>query len=116
MLQGKAKEEFEKWILNNPQGHDSQRMIKIYNQKDLFISYVGIGKTLLNALIIEWFDSVGWYINFKSKFGQRKQKEVFMFYIKNYKSDFLYTSRAEVQREAIIKTNELINKSFEKKQ
>ena len=62
ILNGKAKEEFEKWILNTPQGHESQRMIKIYNQKELFVSYVGIGKTFLNTLIIEWLDSVGVYV------------------------------------------------------
>ena len=48
ILTGKAKEDFENYVLNKNLGHDSEVLISVYNQE-----------TLLNALIIEWFDSVG---------------------------------------------------------
>ena len=59
ILTGKAKEDFENYVLNKNLGHDSEVLISVYNQETLFIDYKDVKKTLLNALIIEWFDSVG---------------------------------------------------------
>ena len=59
ILTGKAKEHFENYVLNKELGHDSEVLINVYNQETLFIDYKDVKKTLLNALIIEWFDSVG---------------------------------------------------------
>ena len=59
ILTGKAKEDFENYVLNKKLGHDSEVLISVYNQETLFIDYKDVKKTLLNALIIEWFDSVG---------------------------------------------------------
>ena len=59
ILTGKAKEDFENYVLNKNLGHDSEVLISVYNQETLFISYDNIKETLLNALITEWFDSVG---------------------------------------------------------
>ena len=59
ILTGKAKLDFENYVLNRKLGHDSEALISVYNQETLFISYNNVTETLLNALIIEWFDSVG---------------------------------------------------------
>ena len=59
ILTGKAKEDFENYVLNKELGHDSEVLISVYNQESLFINYNNVKETLLNALIIEWFDSVG---------------------------------------------------------
>ena len=59
ILTGKAKEDFENYVLNKNLGHDSEVLISVYNQETLFIDYKDVKKTLLNALIIEWFDNVG---------------------------------------------------------
>ena len=59
ILIGKAKEDFENYVLNKNLGHDSEVLISVYNQESLFINYNNVKETLLNALIIEWFDSVG---------------------------------------------------------
>ena len=37
MLTGKAKEDFENYVLNKELGHDSEVLIKVYNQEFLFI-------------------------------------------------------------------------------
>ena len=59
ILTGKAKEDFENYVLNKELGHDSEVLISVYNQESLFINYNNVKETLLNALIIEWFDNVG---------------------------------------------------------
>ena len=59
ILTGKTKEDFENYVLNKNLGHDSEVLISVYNQETLFIDYKDVKETLLNALIIEWFDSVG---------------------------------------------------------
>ena len=119
ILNGKAKEEFEKWILNNPQGHESQRMIKIYNQKELFISYISIGKTFLNALIIDWFDSVGIYISTPSfndtVLGYQRGHECEVYDEKNnivykiYNDNDVFNTRQEATEKAIDKANLIFN-------
>ena len=59
ILTGKAKEDFENYVLNKNLGHDSEVLISVYNQESLFINYNNVKETLLNALIIEWFDNIG---------------------------------------------------------
>ena len=59
ILTGKAKEDFENYVLNKNLGHDSEVLINVYNHETLFINYNNVKETLLNALIIEWFDNVG---------------------------------------------------------
>ena len=59
ILIGKAKEDFENYVLNKELGHDSEVLISVYNQETLFIDYKDVKEILLNALIVEWFDSVG---------------------------------------------------------
>ena len=105
ILTGKAKEDFENYVLNKNLGHDSEVLISVYNQESLFINYNNVKETLLNALIIEWFDSVGIYIT-SDYFELNKG-----FYSEVLNSDFeiIKQTRQETLTEAIKKANEIYN-------
>ena len=105
ILTGKAKEDFENYVLNKELGHDSEVLISVYNQESLFINYNNVKETLLNALIIEWFDSVGIYIT-SDYFELNKG-----FYSEVLNSDFeiIKPTRQETLTEAIKKANEIYN-------
>ena len=105
ILTGKAKEDFENYVLNKELGHDSEVLISVYNQETLFINYNNIKETLLNALIIEWFDSVGIIIT-SDYFELNKG-----FYSEILESNFeiIKPTRQEALAEAIKKANEIYN-------
>ena len=105
MLTGKAKEDFENYVLNKELGHDSEVLISVYNQESLFINYNNVKETLLNALIIEWFDSVGIIIT-SDYFELNKG-----FYSEILESNFeiIKPTRQEALAEAIKKANEIYN-------
>ena len=105
ILTGKAKEDFENYVLNKKLGHDSEVLISVYNQESLFINYNNIKETLLNALIIEWFDSVGIIIT-SDYFELNKG-----FYSEILESNFeiIKPTRQEALAEAIKKANEIYN-------
>ena len=105
ILTGKAKEDFENYVLNKELGHDSEVLISVYNQETLFIDYKDVKKTLLNALIIEWFDSVGIIIT-SDYFELNKG-----FYSEILESNFeiIKPTRQEALAEAIKKANEIYN-------
>ncbi len=105
ILTGKAKEDFENYVLNKELGHDSEVLISVYNQESLFINYNNVKETLLNALIIEWFDSVGIIIT-SDYFELNKG-----FYSEILESNFeiIKPTRKEALTEAIKKANEIYN-------
>ena len=105
ILTGKAKEDFENYVLNKNLGHDSEVLISVYNQESLFINYNNVKETLLNALIIEWFDSVGIIIT-SDYFELNKG-----FYSEILESNFeiIKPTRKEALTEAIKKANEIYN-------
>ncbi len=105
ILTGKAKEDFENYVLNKELGHDSEVLISVYNQESLFINYNNVKETLLNALIIEWFDSVGIIIT-SDYFELNKG-----FYSEILESNFeiIKPTRQEALAEAIKKANEIYN-------
>ena len=86
ILTGKCKEDFIK--------------TKIGNEINLFESMLPIYK---NALLIDFFDSVGIYINI------RRTNNEFMSYITNDESSFYKKIRQEALSEAIKKANEIYN-------
>ena len=119
ILTGKAKEDFENYVLNKNLGHDSEVLISVYNQETLFINYNNVKETLLNALIIEWFDSVGIYISVKRLCTSLKFR-CWYFVITNEDGDYLNKhgadesrinndSRIEITIKAIKKANEIYN-------
>ena len=105
ILTGKAKEDFENYVLNKELGHDSEVLISVYNQESLFINYNNVKETLLNALIIEWFDSVGIIIT--SDYLELNKG----FYSEILESNFeiIKPTRQEALAEAIKKANEIYN-------
>ena len=110
ILTGKAKEDFENYVLNKELGHDSEVLISVYNQESLFINYNNVKETLLNALIIEWFDSVGIYIEISFyddcywTYNIYSNKPVLEKEIAN-----ICNNRQEALTEAIKKANEIYN-------
>ena len=105
ILTGKAKEDFENYVLNKNLGHDSEVLISVYNQETLFIDYKDVKKTLLNALIIEWFDSVK--IHITSDYFELNKG----FYSEILDNNFAIVkpTRQEALIEAIKKANEIYN-------
>ena len=109
ILIGKVKKDFENYVLNKELNHDSEALISVYNQETLFINYNNVKETLLNALIIEWFDSVGIYIEVI--------KEDFGFAFNLHKGDWKkpidsighWENRNKAIIEAIKKANEIYN-------
>ena len=88
ILTGKAKEEFIK--------------AKIGNEINLFESMLPIYK---NALLIEWFDSVGIYITS----DYLELNRVFYSEILNENFEIVKPNRQEALTEAIKKANEIYN-------
>ena len=118
ILTEKAKEDFENYVLNKKLGHDSEVLISVYNQERLFINYNNVKETLLNALIIEWFDSVGIYINTTYEEYEDIQVKNLPVKIKTWSvwikwiNELLlegFSSRQEALTEAIKKANEIYN-------
>ena len=105
ILTGKAKEDFENYVLNRKLGHDSEVLISVYNQESLFINYNNVKETLLNALIIEWFDSVGIYITS----DYLELNKGFYSEILNENFAIVKPIRQEALTEAIKKANEIYN-------
>lgn len=103
ILTGKAKQDFEKWVKNN------------YAFNDFPISC--LKPTLLNALIIEWFDSVGIFIHpqrncFKIKFNHWYFiiTDINGMHLNNFLIDKIDNdSRQEATTKAIEKANEIYN-------
>jgi len=96
ILNGKAERDFCKWVFEK---HNIQPY-NIWN------------KIFLNALIIDWFDSVGIYINIEP-FYYKKQL-YFKQYVLGYKDineQNTYFKRTDATEEAIKKANEIYNKN-----
>lgn len=97
LLTGKAKEDFEKWFRT-----------KRATAKFRFWMLIETDPCVLNSVIIEWFDSVGIYIE-----PLKEYSFGFIIHIGNYKdpiSSLLgFDSRQEAITEAIKKSNELYN-------
>ena len=105
ILTGKTKEDFENYVLNKNLGHDSEVLISVYNQETLFINYNNVKETLLNALIIEWFDSVGIIITS----DYLELNKGFYSEILNENFAIVKPTRQEALTEAIKKANEIYN-------
>lgn len=91
-LTGKAKQDFEQWC--EDQLYD--RFISQHHLSEL-------DETCLNALIIEFFDFIGIYINVL------KYEEKWKIIV-NTQFKYTFESRQEAITEAIIKANELYNR------
>ena len=98
ILTGKAKEDFCTWINRDIPNKESFECEM--NINDLYFKT----STELYALIIEWFDSVGVYVDVVSN----SQTSTFDAYVDD---DYIYFyhSRKEATEQAIIKANQIYN-------
>ena len=102
ILNGKARIEFKKWLENRYNLH--------------FTEWSDFNTTCRNALIIEWFDSVGIYIGIEfygSPEVEIKYESIVLtkgydWYLQNQFSK-IYLTRQEATEKAIIKANKLYN-------
>jgi len=95
ILTGKAKEHFEAWLSS-----------EMYVLPDNGIE--GLGALFLNALIIEWLDSVGIYIDIT----YRPLRHVFkynLYIFDAYAPDGIKSTRQEATEAAILTANNLYN-------
>ena len=101
ILNGKVKEEFFSWL-------DNQGVNGIYISNWEFEKFHLLSNVSQNALIIEWFDSVGIYIT-SDYFELNKG-----FYSEILDSNFAIVkpTRQEALTEAIKKANEIYNEKF----
>ena len=98
ILTGQAKKDFEKWYI-------STESVDIYKgdcNDQVF-------NTIRNALIIEWFDSVGIYVNISNLYHQNS----WCYKVKNcpevFEEKIMTKSRKDATIEAIVKANEIYN-------
>ncbi|WP_353166716.1 hypothetical protein [Empedobacter brevis] len=97
-LTGKAREDFKKWFIETKDLYDS-----FENELRLMCD------TRLNALIIEWFDSVGIFINTVRLHSIWNYS--FWFNHNRYQ-EYNFNTRQEATEQAIIKANEIYNERF----
>lgn len=96
ILTGKCKKDFGKWIYENDECYFTDESMNIYN----------------NALIIEFFDSVGIYVNVLKYGLSEPNKWVVIRSLCENNLDFIYSSRQEATIQAIIKANDIYNERF----
>ena len=95
ILTGHAKEDFISFMCKtypNIRWHD----------------YENMNDSMINALIIEWFDSVGIYIAVEPK---KEFKNVYYDVSINFELHSVWSSRLQATNEAITKANEIYNTS-----
>ena len=113
-LTGKCKEDFYNFITKGFKECDFARDMIINDLK--FKS-----KTELNALIIEFFDSVGYHFNTGLSFLKKKPYKCELYILDNdgilgecyeFKGKFLSTKQSEATEQSIKKANEIYNNLF----
>jgi hypothetical protein len=75
-----------------------------------FNGEVPVNEIELYAYIVDWFDSKGFFVTIKNKFGHRKQCQRFSYFINNVNSGFVFNSRIEATKGVIQKANYYYNK------
>lgn len=117
LLNGKANELFWEWFFKPEtlKRHKLSAMLRFSNEACVKVYVYSLPEICQNALIIEWLDSIGYYIqdcgvnvvDFKISFDAELMKEGKLIYI----SDIFFASRQQATTEAIKKAVELINES-----
>ncbi len=67
ILSDKTKSDFEKWIIKNSNWKATDGFIKVFNQKEIYVSFNGISSVRIYFLILEWFDELEIYVNAHKK-------------------------------------------------
>lgn len=96
ILTGKAKEDFINWKNKN-------------YENEYYCTFSSMPKQSQNALIIEWFDSVGIYISILTQENDRKERR---FTSDINEQEFISCkTRQQATEESIKKANEIYNKN-----
>lgn len=109
LLTGKTRSAFKKWLEDYSEENHG---LDGWEEYDLYLDEVQLPDTLFYALVIEWFDTQGYYISVVNEFDNK-----FRWMIGNNNdiveaSDlYLNETRGEATRLAIIVANKLYNKS-----
>lgn len=106
ILTGKAKEDFLKWFSNYSEKNHS---LKGLYDKDIYLDGVELPKELINALIIEWFDSVGIYINIENLYYQSWWSYKVKIIPNTFEEKVMVKTRSEATEQAIKKANGIYN-------
>jgi len=119
ILTYKAQSDFWKWYLlpETLKSHKLDSMFKYSNGNAIKVNFLAESKVCQNALIIEWFDSVGIYINHDVISNENllildnwyfviKINEEDVDFITN---DYYYNTRTEAITEAIKRANVIYN-------
>ena len=111
-LTGKAKEAFEKWLDNYSQKHHQKEWL----DNDLYLDEVYLPDELMNALIIEWLDSVGIITEVIATYydGWTFLPLVYDNFANKHDIDVDYDSRQQATEKAIERAVELFNERSER--
>lgn len=93
ILTDKALRFFENWLTKQPYARKNSYTKNIVIDRKV---YTDLNEIFVNALIVEWFDSDD-RINFQD------------LYMTEFKNGFLMYPISSIQKEAIIKANEIYN-------
>ena len=106
ILIGKAKEDFFKWFTITILNCKTERLKRFYS-----LAFEGKKDTEKNALIIEWFDSVGIIIEVAPTYydGWTFLPIVYDNLGNKHDIDIDYKSRQEATKQAILKANQIYN-------
>ena len=108
ILTGKCREGFEKWLIQN------YKNLAFYHSKDLAM-FNDLPPQMCNALIIDYFDSIGVYIEIQVLKVETYPK--YSFNMRNINFNMLsqgdyFKSRQEATEKAIEKANDILNKEL----
>ena len=113
ILTGETKLDFERWL------HSNDVLIKdgIYDDTYLTDVFDKLPLNFQNALIIEWFDSVGIFvsINYVDFYDELRNNTGFETYVTNKGLSIKFrsvSSRQEAIKQAIKKANEIYNEKI----
>lgn len=109
-LTGKCKEDFEKWYFET-QCSSNMKFDELlpHHLHDVFGWLYNSNKTIQNAFVIDWFDSIGIYVNVLRYSLSEPNKWVVIKSLCENNLDFIYSSRQEATIQAIIKANDIYN-------
>ena len=110
-LTGKVREAFKKWFDEYSQKHHQKEWL----DNDLYLDEVYLPDELMNALIIEWLDSVGIYVSVEPSIPIGWEKpDCFIFRVCTDTNRLKFPTRQQATERAIERAVELFNERSER--
>lgn len=118
-MKGKAKEDFEKWYLTTDVYIDSMSELIEYPNSILACFYNVVPFSMQSGVLLEFFDSVGIYIEVSFNPSVYSMDEVIHYNVfewaimenENYHHNEYFKTREEALKEAFKKANEIYNQN-----